>query len=346
MTFQEALKHLEKGPYAPCYLLSGEEPFLIRQLLHLFREKVVDAATRDFNYDLFRGEEADPKEVLFTVQTFPVMSPRRLVVIQNADLLKDDQNLLLDYLENPCETTVLVWVAAKPDMRKKIFTTLKKTGKIISCPPLYENEVAGWIAQAARQKGLTFSQEAGWYLKERLGKDLFLIHEEIEKIGLHCSGEKEVSLETVQEVVGGGRSHSIFELTRAVMEKNGPAALKILSSILWEGEHPLFILTMLTRQWRMMAVAKEALDAGSPEGSVGKKLPMPPSLHGPFFQHLRRWKMDEIRRAFDLSLAADSELKGGRRSPPFVMEALIIDLCRPTLPSGRRYTVPFPSGRR
>lgn len=346
MTYTEAVKHLEQARFSPIYLLTGEEPFFIQQILRGFREKVLEEASRDFNYDHFQGESLDPRQVLMTAKTFPLFSARRLVIIQNADLIKDEREALLSYLESPCDTTVLVFVAAKPDMRKKLFTALKKKGAAIHCAPLTEQALPGWIAQEGKRRGVSLSEEATWYLKERLGNDLFLIQQEIDKFSLHSSDKKEVSLEMVQQLIAGGRSHSIFELVRAVGEKNLKRSLTLLSSLLEEGEHPLFILTMLTRQWRLMATAREGIDAGKSETAVGKKVPMPPSLLPAFFKQLRNWKGSDIRRAFDLSLAADSQLKGGRQSAPQVLEMLLLDLCRPHPTSQRTgYTLPFLESR-
>ncbi|HLG21200.1 MAG TPA: DNA polymerase III subunit delta [Candidatus Manganitrophaceae bacterium] len=349
MTFQEALKSLEQNRFSPLYLISGAEPFLIRRLLDRFREKAIDPGARDFNYDLFQGETLNPEEVIMIAQTFPVCSPRRLIIVQDADLIKDDRELFLGYIENPSPTTVLILTAEKPDMRRKLFVALKKKGAPITCQPLYDNELSRWIAQEGEKRGLRFSEEGLLYLKERLGRELYLLEGEIDKIALYLitedlpSAASEVSLKIVQEVVGGGRAHSIFELTDAVAEKDLKEAFGLLSSLLDGGEHPLFILTMLNRQWRMMAIAKEALQSGKAESAVGKKLGLPPNLLPPFFRRLKRWRLQEIRSAFDKSLAADAQLKGGIQSASFVMEALLMNLCRPESPTGEvpELIIPF-----
>jgi DNA polymerase-3 subunit delta len=346
MTYAEALKHLEQARFSSIYLLTGEEPFFIQQILTRFREKVLDEAARDFNYDQFQGESIDPEQVTMTAKTFPVFSPRRLVIIQNADLIKDERELLLSYIETPCDTTVLLFIATKPDMRKKLFVALKKKGTVIQCAPLSDQALPGWITQEGKRRGISLSEEATWHLKERLGNDLFLIQQEIDKFALHSPDKKEVSLDMVQQLIAGGRSHSIFELVRAVGEKDLKSSLALLSSLIEEGEHPLFILTMLTRQWRLMAMAREGIDAGKSETAVGRKVPMPPSLLPPFFKQLRNWKSSDIRRAFDLSLAADSQLKGGKQSAPQILEMLLFDLCR-SHPTSQRtgYTLPFLESR-
>lgn len=332
MTPLEAIRNLDKGRFSPCYLLSGEEPFLVQALLRRFREKALEPASSDFNLDQFRGEAVHPEEVILIAQTFPLSSPRRLIIIQDADRIKDDMGHFSAYLDHPSETTVLVFAAAKPDMRKKLFSALKKKGTVINCARLREREIPPWIAEEGRKKGLHFSEEALWYIKERLGNDLFLIQQEIEKIFLYVTGDQDkeitVSSETVLEVIGSGKSHSIFELTRAVSDRDCGKSLRLLADLLAEGEHPLFILTMLTRQWRMMAAAKEMVNAGASASAVRGRIRLPPSLLAPFLQQLKKWRQDEIQWAFELSLAADSQLKGGPLSSSFVLEAIILDLCK------------------
>lgn len=237
------------------------------------------------------------------------------------------------YLSHPSETTVLVFSAAKPDMRKKLFSTLKKKAILINCARLREREIPAWITQEGRKKGLHFSEEALWYIQERLGNDLFLIQQEIEKIFLYVAVEDQdrvgtISSKTVLEVIGSGKSHSIFDLTAAVSDKDCGKSLRLLSELLAEREHPLFILTMLIRQWRMMAIAKEMVNSGASSSAVRGKIRLPPSLLAPFLRELKKWRPDEIQWAFELSLAADSQLKGGTMSPTFVLEAILLDLCR------------------
>ncbi len=343
MTPLEALKQIGQGRFSPLTLLTGEEPFFIQQVLNRFREKGVDEGTRDFNEDLFQGEEADPNRIVMAARTLPVFSPRRLVIVREADRLKDDRDLLLGYVATPSETTVMLFVAAKPDLRKKLFITLKQKGSVIQCARLSDAALNSWMVQEGKKRGVSLSEETIWHLKERLGNDLFAMQQEIEKLSLYQAEGKTASLEAVRQLAGGGRSHSVFELIRTVGEKDLKGAFALLSSLLTEGEHPLLLLTMLTRQWRLMAAAKEKLERGETESAVGKKLPMPPSLVPAFFKQLRRWRSDEVRRAFDLSLSADSRLKGGRLSGSLVLEMLILDLCR-TVGAGpvkAGYSAPF-----
>ena len=149
-------------------------------------------------------------------------------------------------------------------------------------------------------------------------------------------------MEVVQTVVGNGRSHSIFELTNAVSARDVQEAVKLLRSILSEGAHPLFVLTMLTRLWRQMAMAKRLILTGQ-SSTVAKKVPMPPSLFQSFLQQLKKWSLDDIQWAFELSLSADSQLKGSALSRKSILETLVLDLCigSQTPSKSGAYSIPF-----
>lgn len=345
MTFQEALRHLDQGRFSPLYLVTGDEPYFINTLSCCFLEKLLVPSAHSFNFNTFRGEETRPAAVLSVANTFPILSPRRLVLLQNADRLKDDQGLLLDYCSNPADTTTVVFIAEKPDLRKKLFSTLKKQATLMHCPRLRERELPSWIRQEAKKRGLHFSEEALWFLKEHLGVNLMAIHQELEKLALHQAGNDknpEITMDVVQRVIGNGRSHSIFELTNAVGQRDVEKSIRLLRNILSEGAHPLFVLTMLTRLWRQMATAKTLIASGQ-SSAVAKKVPMPPSLLRPFLQQLKKWSLEDIQRAFDLSLSADSQLKGSALKGISILEALILDLCRPPQASLKRrmYSIPF-----
>ncbi len=330
MTFEEACKHLDRGDFSPLTLITGDEPFLIEALLDRFSEKGLDAAARGFNFNTFQGSTTGVETILSLANTFPVASPYRMIWVYNADQLKDERGLLLDYLSRPSETSRLVFIAEKPDLRKKLFARLKKKAMLIHCPHPRENTLPTWIRKAAKKRGLDLSEEVIWFLKEHLGRDLMRIHQEIEKLALFCaeeSGMKPVSMALAQEVIGNGRTHTIFELTDAVGNKDCKRALALLGKLLSEGAHPLFILTMLVRLWRQMAIARDLIDSGQAR-QVAKRVPMPPGLLQGFLKQVKHWPPDDIQQAFAQALSADSQLKGGALPASSVMETLLLDLCQ------------------
>ncbi len=329
MTHEEALLSLHPERLSLCYLVYGEEPFFVNQVLRWFIENGVPEELRPFNYNRFDGDKITPKEVTIIAKSYPMGGKQRMIILDHAEKIKDPEGHLLSYFNAPSKTTVMVLVAVKPDMRTTFFSRLKKQATLIGCRPLYDNEVPRFIQQEATRQGIRLTNDAIWQLKESLGKNPYLIQQELQKVApATAGGQRPLVAVDMLKSSTPGREHSVFELTSAVGEKDTRKALQLTACLLSEGEPPLMILSMLIRHFRMMAGAKEGLQS-QPESVVGRQLSMPPSRVTLFLKQLRLWKGEEIRWAFDHFKEVDGQLKGGRTAPAIVLEGLMLALCEP-----------------
>ena len=86
---QRFYKDLESKKFKPVYFLYGDEPYLLNQCVARFKYAVLDESTMDFNYSLFYAGEADITQVKDTVETLPVFTAQRLVILKGIQDLKD-----------------------------------------------------------------------------------------------------------------------------------------------------------------------------------------------------------------------------------------------------------------
>lgn len=325
MTYQDALRQIPRGALSPVYLLHGDEPFFILELLTLLRGRNDPGP---FNNDLFDGDTADPARIVMIAKTGPMLGTHRLIIVRNADRIKDDRGLLLAYLKSPYKTTTLVLTAQKPDMRKSFFITLKGVATVIVCAPLPERAMADWITREGKKRGIRFTPDALTFLQMHLGRDLFRIQQEMDKLSLYLSSTSDpIPRDVVAQGVAHGKSGSVFDLIDAIGEKDGPDAIRRLTEMLRFGDPPLLILALLARQWRIMTLVKAALQAGCSPPEATSKAGVPPFRSAPLLKQVSHWNMEEIRHAFDLMLSADSQLKADRLSAATVLNILVLDLC-------------------
>lgn len=314
--------------FSPLYLIHGEERFLMEAFHRRFTTTLLNASTQEFNFTPFRGNEVKASEILSVAETLPVFSEKRLVWIWDAELIESGETeRFLDYVDNPSPTTVLVFSATKPDFRKKLFATLKSRGRVLSCAPIPERDIPGWITEQAKERGFSLSQEARLYLKESLGNNLHRIVNELDKIALAHGGKSPITLGDVQEVVVGSKSYSVFDWLHMLGEKNPSVSLQRLYGLLSNGEHPLFLLTMVIRQLRQLAVAKEHMLQGGAPTDLPRMLRFPPSVLHSFLQQVKKWTEKQLREGLALCLEVDIQLKGGAIPGPLLMEGLVLDLC-------------------
>ena len=128
-TFDEICRDIKAKHFAPIYVLMGEEPFFIDKITDLLLENVLEESERDFNQLIFYGADTDGIQILNAARRFPMMSRYQLVVVREAQLIRDIE-VLSNYAKQPLESTVLVinYKYKTLDRRKTLAAAVDKNG--------------------------------------------------------------------------------------------------------------------------------------------------------------------------------------------------------------------------
>ena len=112
----------------------------------------------DFNLSIFDLDETDLSEALSTAYSMPFLSEERVVVIKNASFLsnqrsrgddkekkKIDYSSLIDYINNPCRTTILIIECTTDslDNKKDIVKIIKEKRMDFYINPSSKEEIVG-----------------------------------------------------------------------------------------------------------------------------------------------------------------------------------------------------------
>jgi DNA polymerase-3 subunit delta len=230
MSAEDILKDLKNRKFKPLYLLHGDEPYYIDLVGNYVEHKLLSEAEKGFNQTVFYGKDTEIMTVLGAAKRYPMMADYQVVMVKEAQDMKwgkddDDKksvNPLLNYLENPLPSTILVFCYkyGKFDKRKKTYKAIEKNGVIFESAPLYDNKVPGWIESFVIAKGYRINQQATFMLSEYLGNDLSKIANELEKLMLNINAGQEITLELMQNNIGISKEYNIFELQAALGKKD------------------------------------------------------------------------------------------------------------------------------
>jgi DNA polymerase-3 subunit delta len=90
MDFEKILMELKKGKAdpSPCYLLHGEEEYLVKDALNKIIAAIIPANDRDMNLFFMDGENEDIDGLCETILTHPLIPGRKVVVLTNTRLLQ------------------------------------------------------------------------------------------------------------------------------------------------------------------------------------------------------------------------------------------------------------------
>ncbi|MBR5298126.1 MAG: DNA polymerase III subunit delta, partial [Parabacteroides sp.] len=128
-TYEEICRDIIAKKFAPVYVLMGEEPFFMDQITDLLITHVLDDSERDFNQIIMYGSDTDSASIMNAVRRFPMMSKYQLVVVKEAQLIRDIE-ILSNYVKNPLMSTVLVinYKYKNLDKRKALAVGTEKVG--------------------------------------------------------------------------------------------------------------------------------------------------------------------------------------------------------------------------
>ena len=309
-------KQIASGETDPVYLLQGEDDVEKSALAHEF-EELVEEGLRAFNVerihagDVASGDKiaAAVSSIATAVRTLPMMSPRRIVIVLQADGLlapkreSDQATRALDTLEtllkNPEAQTTLVLVAGTLDKRSRMYKLLTRQATLVECGVLETPaDAERWVRNRVASAGAAIEPAAARLLAERGGTDVKRLRNDVERLLLYALGQKSISLDDVRELVGPAALQDDWAMTNAIEAGDGASALRQLALMLDAGVVPEKILGQLA--WLVRA-----------------KFPMiAPS---------------NVRSSVDAVFRTDVDLKTSGGAPRILLERLVVELC-----SGRR----------
>ena len=146
ISYESIMKDLKARKYSPVYVLMGEEPFYIDKICDYISENVLQPEERDFNQTVVFGADVTGAQVADLCKGYPMMSEYRVVVVKEAQNLRNLE-ALEKYLENPVKTTILVFCHknGKLDSRKKFSALAAKAGVVFESKKLYDRNLPGFI---------------------------------------------------------------------------------------------------------------------------------------------------------------------------------------------------------
>ncbi|MEE2754160.1 MAG: DNA polymerase III subunit delta [Candidatus Latescibacterota bacterium] len=319
---------ISKGEIAPVYFLHGPEDLEKDEAVRSLIDVALDPASRTFNLDILVGNELDVSDAINRASAFPMMGSSRVVVIKRIeDVAEASARAFIPLIENPVEGIVLIFTANKVDLRRKFFATLKKAAVSIEFKIPYDNQLPGWIRSRATGMGLEIDDEALHFLALSIGGKPREIANELEKLDIHLGDRRTVSKDDISLVIGASRDASVFDFTDAVGGKNLGRSLRLLQTLMEQGDDPVAILALLIRHVGILRKTRWLLDSGTPRSQYARKLKIPPFTVGKYAEQAGKFTDPELWSAYETLLRADNRIKSRSRTHNVTLTRTVTELC-------------------
>lgn len=226
------IKEIKAKQFKPFYLLHGEEPYYIDIISKSIENESLEEHERDFNQTIVYGKDADMISLVAEARNFPMMAERRLIVVREAQDIKDkDLESLESYFLEVSPTTIFVFCYKykKLDSRKKLYKEISKVGTIFLSEKVKEYKIGDWINSYLKSTSYSITPKACTLLADFLGNDLGKITNELDKLALLVQAGTTINEVHIEENIGISKDYNVFELVNAVQVRDFPKAFKIVN---------------------------------------------------------------------------------------------------------------------
>lgn len=350
-TYSDFLNIISKNKKG-IFLICGQEKNLVRKSIKVLYDLI--SLFPEINLITLSGDNINADSIINSCETMPFFSDKKLVHIKNPDFLKktkketsnkndsateegkgnisrsssDIVSFLSKYiLELPDNIIFLITYNDDIDLNNKFVTSVKNVGYLVQYNLLKAKDIENAAIEMFKDRGKEIKKsELTYFISDISSIDE--LEMEVDKICAFAIDEKIITKAHIDAVIYKGVESNIFKLIDAIIKKNADGAITIINNLLFQGENHLVILAMIIRQYRLIYNVKRYLMLKKEQNEIKKLLKIKNDI---VLKNLigqsNNMNFDELKKAFDLCLEADYNIKRGRISPNLSLEMLIVNLC-------------------
>ncbi len=334
-SLDEFKKDLKTGQYRRCYILWGEETYLMQHYLAELHKKLIDPLTEEFNFHRFSNESFTVDALWESVENLPMMAEYTLVRVDDVDLFKlveADREKLISLLSDLPDYCTLVFVYATSDYKadkrlKKLHDALSKAAFVVECPKQSPRELTAWIGRHFRTHGKTISTQNANYLIDITGGTMTALSGEIEKVAAFAP-DSEIRKSDIDAVVEPVMDAVVFDMTDALGAGDFEKAMGKLQVLFKMQQEPIAILGAVGSHLRRLSAARILMDCGKGGDDLMRVCGMKDYPARKTMAAAKQFSVRFCKRAAELVVETDQKMKTSYDDPQRLLEMLLLRLAQ------------------
>ncbi len=330
--FKLALKNKDLGRL---YFFHGEETFLMHYYLEQIKKQLLEPLTESFNFHRLSNETFDIRSFADAMENLPMMAEATLIQVEDVDLFKlneADRGKMAELLSDIPDycTVVFTYLTTpwRPDKRfKKLWEAVDGSGTVVEFAKQDQRDLAAWVMRHFAAGNKRISNDLCLYLIEITGGTMTALNGEIEKICAY-SGAEEIRKADIDAVTEPVLDAVVFQMTDLLGEGRYGEALLKLRQLLNMQQEPLAILGAVGSHFRRIGAARTLLDHGKNASDLQKLYGIPDYPARKSLEAARRFQPEFCRRAAELVLETDYQMKTSFDDSERLLEKLLLQLAQ------------------
>jgi len=338
ITYKEILNDLKRKIYKPVYFLCGEEPYFIDKVSDYLENNILTEEEREFNQTILYGKEITMDVILSHAKRFPMMSEYQVVIVKEAQNLKEfslrggvksegdeyeesaveDKEespikaALINYLEKPQQSTILIFCHKykKVDKRQKLGKILVKHSVYFESDKIVDYKMTEHIASLLKEMNLKADARVPQMLAEYLGNDLGKIVGELEKLMINLPSGTEITMQHVQEYIGISKDYNIFELQDALSKKDVLKANRIINYFTVNPKEHFISMTLGFLYGYFLKLMMVHFSPDKSKFGIAKTIGVPPFVAEGYERAAKNYNPAKLKSIFGYLRETDLRSKG------------------------------------
>lgn len=300
-------------------VIYGEEKLLMEQkLLKLKKQYMIN--DEDMNFITYWCHETPMSAIIEDALTPPFFSEYKMVVLKNPmfltsqkhkEISEEDVKMFLDYIskENPSTVFVIYHDQKNFDERKKVVKTLRKKAQFFEIDKLDHHQLFKTTHQAIKARHCEIDDDALELFLSRMPNNLLEISQEVNKICLYSS---HITKETIDVMVAKQIEENVFELTKAILNKDMGKTIQIYKDLMMNNEEPIKLIVLIANSLRLLYQVKFLDRKGYNDHEIAKMLSLNPYRLKYIRQDGKEYELQELLEKLDQLSQLDVQIKTGQ----------------------------------
>ncbi|MEK7124582.1 MAG: DNA polymerase III subunit delta [Patescibacteria group bacterium] len=295
------------------YFLYGLDSYGSKQKLSEIIDGYKKVRQSGLSLAYFDASQKSFQEFSDIFKTYSMFEDKKLIILKNVFLNKEFQEDFLKELKKleSLSDIIVIYESEKPDQRLKIFKDLLKNCQCQAFELLDSRNLKIWAQKEFEKHGQKINADALDLLLNYTGNDLWRAYNEINKLANYKKGQA-VKKEDVEMQVRPRIEADIFKTIDSLAGKNKKEAFKFLQKHLDAGDNPLYLLSMITYQFRNLLLVKELAQKGFMYASIVKKSGLHPFVVKKSYFLCNQFTFEELKRIYLKIFQMDIDIKTGK----------------------------------
>lgn len=297
-------------------LYHGQSEFLSLQSAH----KDIDRKKEDENLKvhIIDADTLTPQQIIDIISSQDLFSTQRILFLKRTYRNKKKDDFLLEIITilktNPSEDYVVFWEDQKIKSNTKYYKFFNEQKAIIEKNRLDKRTFFTWLKEELEEQGLEIDKDAIRLLAERTNYDPERCSNELKKLKLIIK-ENNITRADIGNLVSDTLEKDIWSLIDAINSNNTQESTEILEKLISQNIDANYILSMLTRNLRLITLTKYLLEESSSTGNIAKTLKVPPFSVPSLMNSSKKYSNRKIKMLYTKMSNLDYQIKRGLIEP-------------------------------